>query len=115
VKFFDFHPPWYIPLALFLVALLVGILKVRSLWEEIHEDEDPASERERLSELEEAHAAGELDEEELRRVRDLLSRSESSHAPEPLRRRTPIQPDPPPSAGSESSSSDESPVQPDSP
>ena len=88
MKFFNsFNPPWYVPLALLLLALMVGLIRVRSLWEEIHEEEDPATERERLNELERAYAAGELDAEEFRKVRDLLVGSELANAPAPLRTR----------------------------
>ncbi|WP_406694632.1 hypothetical protein V5E97_26580 [Singulisphaera sp. Ch08] len=97
MNFFTTKPPWYIPLALFLMAMLVGLLMAYRLWQEMHEDDDPASDHERLSELEEAHFAGELDADELRRVRELLSRSNSPSPPEPLRRRPPLQPESPPS------------------
>ncbi|AGA27960.1 hypothetical protein [Singulisphaera acidiphila] len=96
MDFFTTQPPWYIPLALLLTALLVGLIKAYRLWQDMYEDDEPASDRERLSELEEAHFAGELDADELRRVRELLSRSNASKAPEPLRSRPSIQPEPSP-------------------
>jgi len=64
---------WLIPFLLMIVALLVGLWKARNLWEEINEDEDPATDSERLRELEAAHAEGEIDTEELQRIRQLLN------------------------------------------
>ncbi|SIO34331.1 hypothetical protein SAMN05444166_3942 [Singulisphaera sp. GP187] len=97
MDFFTTKPPWYLPLALLLAALLIGLTLAYRLWQDMHEDDDPVSDRERLNELEEAHFAGELDADELRRVRELLSRSNSPSPPEPSRRRPPIQTETPPS------------------
>jgi len=64
---------WLIPFLLMIVALLIGLWKARNLWDEINEDEDPATASERLRELEAAHAEGEIDTEELQRIRQLLN------------------------------------------
>lgn len=82
---FNVNPPWLVPLILFLAALLVGLIKVRSVWEEMHEDDDPTSDRERLDELEEAYAAGELDAAEFERIRSLLGGEAPRSKPMPTR------------------------------
>jgi len=66
--------PSYLPLILLCGALVVALFMARRLWEETHEDDEPVTEGELLDEFEKAHAAGELDEAELRRVRALLNR-----------------------------------------
>jgi len=72
VPFFAIELPPYLPHILLLLALVVALTMAHRLWNEAHEDIESASERERLSEFEKAAAAGELDEHELRRVRELL-------------------------------------------
>ncbi len=62
----------YLPLILLSLALGAGLIWARRVWDETHEDDEPASEQERLIEFERAYAAGEIDEAELRRLRDLL-------------------------------------------
>src|SRR3954452_17992926 len=67
-------PPYW-PSLLVVAAVAVALLMAYRLWRELHEDDEPASTYARLSEFEEAHAAGELDEDELRGVREALRRS----------------------------------------
>ena len=61
-----------VPLALFIVLLAVLLTKAVRVWQEIHEVEDPTTKGELLSALEEAHAAGELDDDEIAKVRQQL-------------------------------------------
>jgi len=119
VKFFDLTPPWLLPLILFLVALFVGLIKVRNLWEEVHEDDDPVSDHERLKELEEAYAAGELETAEFERIRLLLGdsaprsvRTTASSRSVPLRGTDGVADRP---TGREERSSEVPPVEPETP
>lgn len=106
MDFFTTQPPWYIALGLLLVALLVGLSKAYRLWQDMNDDDEPATDHERLSELEEAHFAGELDADELRRVRELLSRSNAGKIAEPPKRRPPVAPEAPPSTPASNDSSE---------
>lgn len=60
------------PLALFVVLLAVLLTKAVRVWQEIHDVEEPATPSELLSSLEEAHTAGELDDNEISKVRRRL-------------------------------------------
>jgi hypothetical protein len=68
------HLPWYLPLILLSVALVIGLVMARRVWEETHEDVEPATEQELLREFERAYAAGELEKSEMQRVQELLRR-----------------------------------------
>jgi hypothetical protein len=61
-----------VPLALFVVILAVLLTKGVRIWQEIHEVEEPATPEELLASLEDAHVAGELDDDEIARVRQQL-------------------------------------------
>jgi hypothetical protein len=74
VAWLNLKLPAYVPSILLTAALLVAVTMAYRLWQETHEDDEPVSDHEILSEFEEAHAAGELDEAELLRVRELLAR-----------------------------------------
>jgi hypothetical protein len=63
----------YLPLALFVVLLAVLLTKAVRVWQEIHEVEDPATPDELLASLEDAHAAGDLDDDEIAKVRQQLA------------------------------------------
>jgi hypothetical protein len=63
----------YLPLALFVVLLAVLLTKAVRVWQEIHEVEEPATPDELLASLEDAHAAGDLDDDEIARVRQQLA------------------------------------------
>lgn len=65
----------YLPAVLLLVAVVVAVVMAFRMWSEMQEDYSPASDLEVLSEMEQAHAAGEMDEAEFRRVREVLARS----------------------------------------
>jgi len=69
------NQPTYIGLALLAVLLVVALVKAYRVWEELHDVEEPDSPVDLLASFEQAHAAGELDDEELERVRERLERS----------------------------------------
>lgn len=100
MQFLTTKLPAYLPLVLLSVALLVGLIMVRRVWEETHEDVEPVSEHELLDEFEKAHAAGELDEVELRRVRALLHRPRHAESAPTDRERIGPEPEPPAEAAS---------------
>jgi hypothetical protein len=62
----------YLPLTLFTVLLAVLLYKAVRVWSEIQDVEEPDSPSDLLSSFEQAHAAGELDDSELARVRARL-------------------------------------------
>jgi hypothetical protein len=62
----------YVPLVLLAVLLAVLLTKAVRTWQEIHEVEEPATPDELLASLEDAHEAGELDDEEIAKVRQQL-------------------------------------------
>jgi hypothetical protein len=68
--------PYYFGLAVLLVAMFWGAVLAYRSWEEAHEDLDPATRDELLDVFEQARADGELDEDELARVRSRLDRGE---------------------------------------
>jgi len=80
---FAIRVPNLLPFILLTVALLGGLVMAYRLIVEAKEDLEPDSASDLLDEFEEAHAAGEIDEEELRRVRASLERM---RFPEPARR-----------------------------
>jgi hypothetical protein len=64
---------YYLGLAILLILLTVAVVKSYGMWEEIHDVEEPDSPTDLLEAFEEAHAAGELDDAELERVRRRLA------------------------------------------
>ncbi|QEH33650.1 hypothetical protein OJF2_21540 [Aquisphaera giovannonii] len=70
---------YYGGLVLLVAALIYGLIVAKRAWEEAHEDLEPASLDELLEDLDEAHAAGELDEGEFARVKEALGK----HSPPP--------------------------------
>ncbi|APW59694.1 hypothetical protein [Paludisphaera borealis] len=67
---------YYFGLAVLVVAMIWGAVLAYRSWEEAHEDLDPATRDELLDVFEQARADGELDEDELARVRSRLDRGE---------------------------------------
>jgi hypothetical protein len=63
----------YVPLALFIVLLAALLTKAVRVWQEIHDVESPATPDELLASLEDAHAAGDLDDGEIAKVRQQLA------------------------------------------
>jgi hypothetical protein len=91
----------YLPVILLVLVMLVGVPAAYRLWREAHhEDEEPATDDERLSQLERAYYAGQMNEDEFRRIRELLGRPRSAAVPTRPRRApettTPSRDDPPP-------------------
>jgi hypothetical protein len=54
------------------VALAVGLVWAYRLWQETNEDDEPVTDQDVLVDLERAYYAGEIDEAEFRRVREVL-------------------------------------------
>lgn len=83
----------YIPLALLAFLLVASLIKAVRVWGEIHDVEEPATASDLLASFQEAHALGELDDEEFARVTEKLTASSRkasfadfmarSHAPTP--------------------------------
>jgi len=71
----------YIGLGLLAALLLVILIKAYRVWEEIHDVDEPPSPAELLASFEQAHAAGEMDDQELERVRERLRRSSTLEEP----------------------------------
>ena len=69
----QFSPPYYLGLGILLVLMVVALVKAYQMWEELHDVEEPDSPIDLLESFEEAHAAGELDDEEFARVRERLA------------------------------------------
>ncbi len=91
----------YLPIVLLILAILIGVPVAYRLWREAHEeDEEPASDADRLAQLERAFYLGQMDEEEFRRVRDSLARPKAATPPvrgtaRPARDPEPSSPDEP--------------------
>lgn len=66
---------YYLGLAALVGAMIWAAIVAHSSWVEANEDLDPASPAEVLEALEQAHAAGDLDEEELARARRLIKKT----------------------------------------
>jgi uncharacterized membrane protein len=64
---------YYVGLGLLAVLMVFALVKAYRVWEEIHDVEEPDSPADLLESFEEAHAAGELDDEEFERVRRQLT------------------------------------------
>ena len=64
---------YYVGLAILLVLMVLALVQAYRMWEEIHDVEEPDSPTDLLEAFEEAHAAGELDDEEFERVRRRLA------------------------------------------
>jgi hypothetical protein len=68
----DTGPLYYLGLAV-IVAIVIGVLiAAYRTWEEIHDVEEPDSPADLLESFRQAHAEGEIDDQELERVRSLL-------------------------------------------
>jgi hypothetical protein len=77
---------YWIGLGLLVVVLLFGLYKGYREWQEIHDVEEPDSPEDLLRSFREAHALGELDDDEMRRVEERLSvRSAAAGSDNPVR------------------------------
>jgi hypothetical protein len=68
-------PAYWFFLGLLVVVLLFALLRVYREWQEIHDVEEPDSPDDLLRSFREAHALGELDDDEMKRVERRLSQS----------------------------------------
>ena len=64
---------YYVGLGVLAVLMLVAGIKAYRMWEELHDVAEPDSPADLLEAFEEAHAAGELDDQEFERVRQRLA------------------------------------------
>jgi hypothetical protein len=62
----------YLPFLLLTVTIAIGVPVAYRLWRETHEEDALPRGGELLSDFEQAYAAGQMDEAEFRRIRDLL-------------------------------------------
>jgi hypothetical protein len=62
----------YVPLILVTVTIAIGVPVAYRLWRETHEEEVLPRGGDLLSDFERAYAAGQMDEAEFHRIRDLL-------------------------------------------
>jgi hypothetical protein len=64
---------YWIGLGLLVIVLILVVCKAYREWQEIHDVEEPDSPDDLLQSFREAHALGELDDDEMRRVEQRLS------------------------------------------
>lgn len=76
-------PAYWLGVALLVVVLLFALVLGYREWQEIHDDEEPDSPDDLLQSFREAHALGELDDEEMRRVERRLASPAPSSGPSP--------------------------------
>jgi len=74
---------YYVGLGVLGVLMLVAGIKAYRMWEEIHDVPEPDLPTDLLETFEEAHAAGELDDEEFERVRQRLLGPADTGSPAP--------------------------------
>jgi len=71
---------YYLGLVLLVIVLVFAIIKVRRVWEEIHEESSPDRPEELVRSFEEAYRAGELDEAEFARVKAMIENGQGASA-----------------------------------
>ena len=72
----------YLPVVLLTLATLIGVPVAYRLWREAHEeDEEPATDDERLAQLEKAFYLGQMSKEEFLRVRESLGLPKDATSP----------------------------------
>jgi hypothetical protein len=74
---------YYVGLGVLVVLMLVAGIKAYRMWEELHDVAEPDSPLDLLESFEEAHAAGELDDQEFERVRKRLAGPVAGGSPVP--------------------------------
>jgi len=72
---------YWIGLALLVVVVLVVLIKAFREWQEIHDVEEPDSPDDLLRSFREAHAMGDLDDDEFERVQRRLANAPASPLP----------------------------------
>ena len=83
-----------LPLIALTVAILIGVPVAYRAWLEAHEDDEPADPIELLSDLERAYFMGEIDADELSRVKAVLIGRRADPVA-PAGRVRPLRPEPP--------------------
>ncbi len=63
---------YYVGLLLLSIVSMMLLIHAYRVWQEIHEEEEPDSPIDLLESFEQAHAEGELNDQEMDRVRRLL-------------------------------------------
>jgi uncharacterized membrane protein len=74
---------YYVGLGVLVVLMLVAGIKAYRMWEELQDVAEPDSPADLLETFEEAHAAGELDDQEFERVRRRLASPAAGAVPIP--------------------------------
>lgn len=64
---------YYLGLAVVVAITVFTLIALYRTWNEIHEDVEPDSPEDLFESLREAHAAGQIDDRELERVRQVLA------------------------------------------
>jgi len=77
----SFDGYYYIGLVLLVIIMTALLVHAYRVWEELHDVEDPDSPSDLLDSFEQAHAEGDLDAQELDRVRRLLVDGHASGGP----------------------------------
>jgi hypothetical protein len=72
---------YYVGLGVLVVLMLVAGIKAYRMWEELHDVAEPDLPADLLETFKEAHAAGELDDQEFERVRQRLAGPAAGGAP----------------------------------
>lgn len=70
--------PTVIGAVILIIALIVAVVVGWRNWQEAHEEEATDSPEDLLASFEEAHAAGDIDDDEMRRLRSKLTGDSSS-------------------------------------
>ncbi len=73
---------YYTGLAILSVLMMIAAVKAYRAWEEINDVEEPDSPKDLLQTFEAAYADGEIDAEELARVRARLAQQSAGHVPD---------------------------------
>jgi FtsZ-interacting cell division protein ZipA len=82
ISTWEFLARRYLPIILLAIVLVALLIKAHRLWQEIHEVDEVVTTDELLDSLEQAHADGELDDEEIERVRMRLKSDPAESANE---------------------------------
>ncbi|MGP0063818.1 MAG: hypothetical protein ACLQGP_09500 [Isosphaeraceae bacterium] len=68
----SFGASYYVGLVLLSIIMIALLVKAYRVWEELHDVEEPDSPADLLDSFEQAHSEGELDAQELDRLRKVL-------------------------------------------
>ncbi len=79
----DTGPLYYAGLTVIVAIVIGALIAAYRTWEEIHDIEEPDSPADLLQTFRQAHAEGEIDDQELERVRSLLGAADVGAARKP--------------------------------